>query len=293
MLANATALRLPIPDKSVQALITSPPYWRLRDYNVEGQIGLENSAKKYVANLVKMGREAWRVLQDDGTLWINLGDSYVGREKKVSGLKPKNQIGIPWKVAFALQADGWILRNDIVWSKPNPMPSSATDRFTLSHEYVFLFAKRERYYFDQDAVKIKAKYANKTILLKEKSFSKGQAKGRGIKPSGNGAKDSYVVPEMSNRRTVWDIGAVGFPGSHFATFPPALAEIMVLAGCPPEGLVIDPFCGSGTVGEMCRLHNRRFMGFDINFDYLVDFAMARAEHLTPERSLKFGLFDLD
>lgn len=301
MLANATALRLPIPDESAQALITSPPYWLLRDYNVEGQIGLENSVEKYVANLVEFGREAWRVLRDDGTLWITLGDSYMGGKKKQAGLKPKNLIGLPWRVAFALQADGWILRNDVVWHKTNAKPENVTDRFTLSHEYIFLFSKRKKYYFDQDAVRepIRTQSILKATGDKSTTFRRNGAKreqpiiGQSYGEHRPDRADTEYNSKGRNRRTVWDIPAQGFKRAHFACFPPALAEIMVLAGCPPEGLVFDPFCGTGTVGEICRLHNRRFIGFDINFDYLVDFAMPRAEHLTPERSLKFGLFNLD
>lgn len=212
-----------LPDRSVQCVVTSPPYYNLRDYGVPGQIGLEDTPQEYVARLVEVFREVRRVLRDDGTVFLNLGDSYaanrsyqvcdnkhvdVGNNHSSSappGLKPKDMIGIPWRVAFALQDDGWWLRSDIIWHKPNPMPESVTDRPTKAHEYVFLLTKSEKYFFDSEAIKEPATNAGKRVSLGEKSFSKGQANGAGIRASGNGLADFYDVPATRNRRSVWTV----------------------------------------------------------------------------------------
>jgi DNA modification methylase len=248
---------------SVHCCVTSPPYFGLRDYGVDGQIGLERTPEAYVARLVEVFREVRRVLRDDGTLWLNLGDSYAtgggsigrspgggeqGREwlhrgfidtqpnrMPLPGLKPKDLIGIPWRVAFALQADGWYLRSDIIWHKPNPMPESVRDRPTKGHEYLFLLAKQERYYYDADAISEPAKYAGEFRITTPKSFC-GQATGLGIVPSGNAKPGSIVhIKARKNRRTVWTIGSTPYPEAHFATFPPALIEPCILAGTSERG----------------------------------------------------------
>jgi len=187
-------------------------------------------------------------------------------------LKQKDLVPIPWMVAMALQADGWYLRSDIIWAKPNPMPESVTDRPTKSHEYLFLLAKSRSYYYDADAIKERATHAGKVVTLGEKSLSKAQASGANVLRSGNALCDSVVVAEGRNRRTVWTISTQPFPGAHFAVFPRALVEPCILAGSRLGDLVLDPFAGAGTVGVVCRKHSRRFVGIEINPEYA---AMAR------------------
>jgi len=232
--------------------VTSPPYWGLRDYGVQGQIGAEQTIAEYVENLVTVFRQVRRVLSDDGTLWLNIGDSYTSgnrawrdpddknparamdyRPPTPEGLKPKDMIGVPWRVAFALQEDGWYLRSDIVWYKPNCQPESVKDRPTRAHEYIFLFSKSERYYYNFEAVM-------------EPANSHGG---------------------LRNRRTVWSINTEAFPGAHFATFPPKLVEPCLMAGTESGDLVLDPFFGSGTVGEVCMQLRRRFVGIEMKEEY--------------------------
>jgi DNA modification methylase len=283
-----------LPDNSINCCVTSPPYWGLRDYGVEGQLGLESTPEEYVAKMVEIFREVRRVLRKDGTLWLNLGDSYYNyrpgkgqalvkqtvsktkqdlpdayprRGNKLVGLKEKDLVGIPWMVAFALRADGWYLRQDIIWHKPNPMPESVTDRCTKSHEYIFLLAKSAQYYYDNEAIKETAKNANKTISLGEKSFSKRQSKGVGVEPSGNGKSDNYTVKEYRNKRSVWTVTTKPFKEAHFATFPPDLIKPCILAGCPKNGVVLDPFMGSGTTGMVAAMYQRNFIGFELNPEY--------------------------
>ena len=290
---DALSVLKTMPDQSINTCVTSPPYWGLRDYGVDGQLGLEPTPEEYVANLVEVFREVKRVLRKDGTLWLNLGDSYAGsgkgawdnkevqkevyvpdkdspqcKLKKVpQGLKPKDLVGIPWMVAFALRADGWYLRQDIIWHKPNPMPESVKDRCTKSHEYIFLLAKSAQYYYDNEAIKETAKNANKTISLGEKSFSKRQAKGVGVEPSGNGKSDNYTVKEYRNKRSVWTVTTKPFKGAHFAVFPEDLIEPCILAGCPAGGVVLDPFMGSGTTCMVAAMYQRNFIGFELNPEY--------------------------
>ena len=292
-------------DNSVQCCVTSPPYFGLRDYGHEGQIGLEQTPEQYVAKMVEVFREVRRVLRDDGTLWLNLGDSYASsppgnctkgvsaksglngvngasgkyREtleaghatkrdtSKIPGLKPKDLIGIPWRVALALQADGWWLRQDIIWHKPNPMPESVTDRCTKAHEYIFLMSKSATYYYDHEAVKESATYTGARITLGPKSFSKGQATGAGIAASGNGLADVYDVPDRRNRRSVWTCATKPFSEAHFAVYPPSLIKPCILAGCPKGGTVLDPFMGAGTTGLVAARLERNYVGFELNPDY--------------------------
>jgi DNA modification methylase len=254
-----------LEDGSVNTCITSPPYWGLRDYGVGGQLGLENTPEEYVENLVNIFREVRRVLKDDGTLWLNLGDSYAGSGKGRNGdgshglgsikqasnrgavngilrkndtgkLKPKDLVGIPWRVAFALQADGWYLRQDIIWHKPNPMPESVKDRCTKAHEYIFLLSKSQKYYFDSEAIK-------------EPTTDKR-------------------APGNRNKRSVWTVTTKPFKGAHFATFPLDLIEPCVLAGSPKGGVVLDPFFGSGTTGVVAEKNERRCVGIELNADYV-------------------------
>lgn len=285
-----------MPGDSVQCCVTSPPYWGLRDYGVAGQIGLEPTMSEYVARIVEVFTEVRRVLREDGTLWLNLGDSYTGprggaqgrtdqcadrnastqrvRERGVDrvaeGLGKKNLCGIPWRVAFALQSDGWTLRSDIVWHKTNPMPESVTDRPTKAHEYVFLFSRSTEYFYDAEAIREPAS-AN--------THTKGSGEGRKNNPEGEGVKSNLslhrataAVLPYRNARSVWSISTQPFKGAHFATFPPALAERCILAGCPVGGTVIDPFGGAGTTGLVADRLGRAAVLIEINPAYA---AMAR------------------
>lgn len=258
--------------KSVHCVVTSPPYWGLRDYGIEDQLGLEPTLEGYVENMVDVFREVRRVLRDDGTLWLNLGDSYAASMKGSggrSGLKKKDLIGIPWRVAFALQADGWYLRSDIIWHKDNPMPESVTDRPTKSHEYMFLMSKSPKYYFDAKAVKEPA------VMRPQNRFTNG----RGNKDDGyapHRKAPGMTNPTVRNIRTVWTIPTKPYKGAHFATFPPRLVEPCIKAGSPIGGVVLDPFIGSGTTIFVANQLGRQGVGIDLNKDYL-DLAVARIE----------------
>lgn len=361
-----------LPDASVHCCVTSPPYWGLRDYGCEGQLGLEPTPEAYVANLVAVFREVRRVLRDDGTLWLNLGDSYandtkwggstggkhvtelhdtnVGRGKRNTGLKAKDLVGIPWRVAFALQADGWYLRQDIIWSKPNPMPESVKDRCTKAHEYIFLLAKSAKYYYDAQAIaepiteitessieRLNQDVENQTGSLRVPGKTNGPMKavGKGkltrgaydppgqsphsnARASWNGSrfddgKNLTVHPNVGknrdngsdrvhgnlpgrddggaacndakklcrNKRSVWTVTTQPFKDAHFATFPPKLIYPCILAGCPERGTVLDPFCGSGTVGEVAELHGRNSILIELNAKYV---------KMAKRRTAQQGLF---
>lgn len=296
-----------LPDESVNCCVTSPPYWGLRDYGVAGQLGLEKSPAEYVSKMVEVFSEVKRVLRNDGTLWLNLGDSYaaggsggasaastlrggigVSSTEKLtqqqnksfsrrppSGLKPKDLVGVPWSVAFALRADGWYLRQEIIWHKPNPMPESVTDRCTKAHEQIFLLAKSERYFFDIDAIKEVAKYGAKGSQFhtgKTGEHQLGRAQVRPDAPKGsfngkNGNKAFRAIRTMRQRRSVWRVSTKPFKGAHFATFPMDLIEPCVLAGCPVGGVVLDPFFGAGTTGCVANKHGRKFIGIELNPTY--------------------------
>lgn len=318
-----------LPDEFVDCVVTSPPYWGLRDYGVEGQIGLEKTPEKYVEKMVDVFRELKRVLKKEGTCWLNLGDSYAGSlkgkgcsnftEKQSSnagsftepmpipsGLKPKDLVGIPWRVAFALQADGWYLRQDIIWAKPNPMPESVTDRCTKSHEYVFLLTKSARYYFDNEAIRENNQdsYNGKrgTTLTRKKMQSamrdfSNREKMDEYSTTGRNKRDVWSIEEerdfvrtvaeeldcygidkeiietclfnafFTNRRSVWTVTTTPYSEAHFATFPEKLIEPMIKAGSPVGGLVLDPFMGSGTTGRVAIKLNRNWLGIELNLDY--------------------------
>ncbi len=280
-----------LPEKSVQCCVTSPPYWGLRDYGHDGQIGLERSPIEYVAAMCEVFAEVWRVLRDDGTCWVNLGDSYAGvgaqtggtngketgrraermfansYRKMPDGLKAKDLCGIPWRVAFALQAEGWYLRSDIIWSKPNPMPESVTDRPTKAHEYIFLLTKSERYYFDAAAI---SEIAVETVGTLRFGRANADARNMGRIGSGNEVKASADQPDRPtarNKRSVWHIATQPYPDAHFATYPEALIEPCILAGSKEGDTVLDPFCGSGTTGVVACRHNRNFLGVELNPAY--------------------------
>lgn len=322
LIGDAKEVLCTLPDQSVQCCVTSPPYWGLRDYGVNGQIGLEETPEAYVARLIEIFQGVRRILRNDGTLWLNLGDSYAtgagnvgdclgggeqgerwkgidhhkGRRQKgvraklgpkvqpnrlpIPGLKPKDLVGIPWMVAFALRSDGWYLRSDIIWSKPNPMPESVRDRPTKSHEYLFLLSKSRRYYYDAEAIaEPQVEYERKRRLreraqgldTKYRIASEGKT---GLGPQGkNGTiknakrKGELAVKGTRNRRTVWTITTKPYPGAHFAVFPEELITPCILAGSRKKDTILDPFAGSGTTLMVSRKLGRSAIGIDINPEY--------------------------
>lgn len=275
-----------LPANHVDCVVTSPPYWGLRDYGVAGQLGLESTPAEYVGNMRMVFEQVRRVLKREGTLWLNLGDSYArnggtqdggnrslmhmaGKQKRMlkvprgNGLKEKDLVGIPWRVAFALQADGWYLRQDIIWHKPNPMPESVRDRCTKAHEYIFMFSKNKKYFYDIDAIKepsAAGAAGNKVrtcATIRSAHFKKGTV-ASGVPWDGSKKKI---------KRSVWSVTSAPFKGAHFATFPPKLIEPCILAGCPAGGTVLDPFFGAGTVGLVAKQHGRNYIGIEINPEY--------------------------
>ena len=280
------------PDEFVDCVITSPPYWGLRDYGVEGQLGLEKTPEEYVAKMVEIFREVKRVLKKEGTLWLNLGDSYVSAKDRyssvpqtVSGkhrgepidnnrpdlkgheyLKDKDLAGIPWRVAFALQADGFYLRQDIIWAKPNPMPESVTDRCTKSHEYVFLLTKSPKYYFDNEAIKEDSVVSDKWKEPDKKYLSK--AEGNGETSLKKGFNRMGEIGGKRNKRSVWTVTTKPFKEAHFATFPEDLIIPMVKAGCPLGGVCLDPFMGAGTTALVAKKLSRKYIGIELNPEYI-------------------------
>jgi len=287
--------------ESVQCVVTSPPYFGLRDYGIDGQIGLESTPDAYVEEMVSVFREVRRVLRKDGTLWLNLGDSYAGGGgfsanapttavsksgkygargalkaggiKPGNGIKSKDLIGIPWRVAFALQADGWWLRSDIIWHKPNPMPESVTDRPTSAHEHLFLLTKSEHYSYDAAAVRepfADERQGNPGKYKRTSSQSKGVNNDRqdgGILKNGGGWERGAELGGR-NLRNVWTVAARPFREAHFATFPPELVEPCILAGCPVGGTVLDPFAGAGTTGLVADRLQRDAILIELNPGYI-------------------------
>ncbi|MGE8501651.1 MAG: DNA-methyltransferase [Pseudomonas sp.] len=308
--------------KSVHCCVTSPPYWGLRDYGVDGQIGLEETPNEFIQRLVEVFREVRRVLRDDGTCWVNMGDSYAGSRSPVApgqvqsrrrdnepvprsdiavpGFKPKDMMGMPWRLAFALQDDGWYLRQDIIWHKPNPMPESARDRCTKAHEYLFLLSKSQRYYYDQDAILEpvspntharlaqdvaaqigserahgKAKTNGNMKAVARKSRGVGWGHGTDAEPRQRGrVKDNAsfdsalaIMPNERNKRSVWTVPTHSFKGAHFATYPPDLIRPCILAGSPRGGLVLDPFGGAATTAMVAMQEGRRAILTELNPEY--------------------------
>lgn len=253
-----------------QTCVTSPPYFGLRDYGHEGQLGLEQTPEQYIAAMVEVFRCVRDVLADDGTLWVNIGDSYG---------KGKQLLGIPWRLAFALQADGWVLRQDIIWHKPNPMPEPAHGRCVKGHEYIFLFAKSEKYYFDNDSLR---EPAVQGVKENQSTFNSVTADGdmktqTTVIRHGRGKSTLRSSPDgKRNRRSVWTVATRPYKGAHFATFPPALIEPCILAGSKPGDFVLDPFMGSGTTAEVAIRHGRMAMGCELNPEYkkLIDERLA-------------------
>lgn len=284
-----------LPEKSVDCCVTSPPYFGLRDYGVSGQIGLENTPEQFIVRLVDVFREVKRVLKDDGTLWINMGDSYAGggggnynktgiskaggqhvtnvRNKPSwltsCGLKSKDLIGIPWMLAFALRADGWYLRQDIIWHKPNPMPESVSDRCTKSHEYIFLLTKSPKYHFDADAIRTPLKTVTQKRVLSGRNCERANISkdgAQGIKVEKIGTR--FAPEKGANKRSVWKVATHSYKEAHFATYPPELILPCILAGCPESGTVLDPFGGSGTTAQVAIENNRNAILCELNSDYV-------------------------
>ena len=310
---NSLEVLKSLPDNSIDCCVTSPPYYALRDYGCDGQIGLEETPEKYIERLCDVFSEVRRVLTPQGTLWLNIGDSYNGnkvgntevvKNKKVSesndfhkklwsGAKPKDLIGIPWMLAFALRSQGWYLRQDIIWHKPNPMPESVTDRCTKSHEYIFLLSKSQKYYFDYEAIQepcadqSRTNYAcgNRTNgINKDRNDNDFGERSKNWKPrtkncqydgqkpnsfhlsreNGEPDKEYYV----RNKRDVWSVNVKPCSEAHFATYPFELIKPCILAGCPENGIVLDPFMGSGTTAIVARSLNRNYLGVELNPEYI-------------------------
>lgn len=269
-----------LPAESVHCAVTSPPYYALRDYGLTMQIGREDTPEEYIERLTEVFRELRRVLRPDGTLWLNIADTYCGTRQK-GRCKQKDLIGIPWLLAFSLRADGWYLRSDIIWQKETPMPESCKDRPTRCYEHIFLLTKSKNYYYDAAAIaepispKTAARYRlGRSANSKYAAEVPGQGKVQGLnKARRGGYYDDALMPTTRNRRDVWTINTVPYKGGHFAAFPPKLAETCILAGCPKGGVVLDPFFGSGTTGLAAKSLARHYIGIEINAEYC---ALARA-----------------
>ena len=317
LILRGDARHIPLADQSVHCCVTSPPYWGLRDYGVDGQLGLEKTPDEYIAKMVDVFREVKRVLRDDGTLWMNMGDCYnsatsadrqpssnhapnvfgkhgywtnplIKKRVFAVGLKAKDLVGMPWMLAFALRADGWYLRCDIIWSKPNPMPESVTDRPTKSHEYIFLLSKSEKYFYNQDAI-LEPVSPNTHARLSQNlaaQIGSHRANGGG-KTNGpmkavsrkarfggnekqNASYDQAVCLPVTerNKRSVWTVNTQSFSEAHFATFPEELIKPCILAGCPEGGIVLDPFLGSGTTALVARHNQCHAIGIELSEDYI-------------------------
>lgn len=298
LIGDAIDVLKSMPSESVHTCVTSPPYYGLRDYGTDGQIGLEQTPEEYIEKLVEVFREVRRVLRHDGTLWVNIGDSYAGSGKgrmkdgtncigksksrtyggtssgilhkaSVDGCKAKDLIGIPWMLAFALRADGWYLRQDIIWQKPNCMPESVKDRCTKSHEYIFLLSKSPKYYFDAEAISepVTSTKGNARTFRGGGAYTGGRSyyNSAQIKRESHGNAENQTG--RRNKRDVWSVSTHGFKGAHFAVFPEELVRPCILAGAPVGGVALDPFFGSGTVGVVAKEEGRNFIGIEINPKY--------------------------
>jgi len=266
-----------LPDEIADVCVTSPPYYGLRDYGVDGQVGLEKTPEEYIDRLVQIFREVRRTLKKDGTLWIVIADSYAGSGRGISkktGIKNKDLIGIPWMLAFALRTDGWYLRSDIIWNKPNVMPESVKDRCTKCYEHVFMLAKSKTYHFDSEAVLVPAQYDGR-----KETINKGSSKYADKIVPGKTPQSQHMAGKphqrwrfkdgkpVKNRRDVWTVSTRPYKGAHFATFPPELIEPCILAGSRPGGTVLDPFIGSGTTAEVAHRLGRECIGIELNPGY--------------------------
>lgn len=294
-------LRL-LPDNSIDCCITSPPYFGLRDYGIPNQIGMEPTPDQYIDNLTAIFAEVLRVLKPTGTLWLNMGDTYnsykgnarrknqetewahfrhqatreAGHGLEYKSAKPKDLIGIPWMLAFSLRNIGWYLRQDIIWSKPNPMPESVSDRCTKAHEYIFLLSKEEKYYYDAKSIREKAVSSNKAHKVHHHKMMNGSYMQKYCDYTITGS-------EYRNRRDVWTVAVQPSDGNHFATYPEELIRPCVVAGCPEDGIILDPFVGTGTTAVVAHQYNRRYIGYEINKEYF-DFACMRIK--AEKRQLK-------
>jgi site-specific DNA-methyltransferase (adenine-specific) len=299
-----------LPDESVHCCVTSPPYWGLRDYGAAGQIGLEPTVEEFVERMVDVFEEVRRLLRPDGTCWVNLGDSYCGKPNGAQGstgalatrtaakegvrcgrgvgiprgLKPKDIVGIPWRVAFALQDAGWYLRQDIIWHKPNPMPESVRDRCTKAHEYLFLLTKSERYYWDHEAMQEPAITDDRTRSnWSERKETEPVRRGDPGISKHVTTTGTLASGTVRNKRSVWNVPTLAYPDAHFATYPPDLIKPCILAGCPVRGLVLDPFGGSGTTGQVAVELGRRAVLIELNPEYLK--LAEQRTHITPGLNL--------
>lgn len=294
MVGDAVSRLRELPDGSVRTCVTSPPYWGLRDYGNDGQLGLERTPQEFVENLCRVFDEVGRVLADDGTLWVNLGDSYFphggsrgnktpagdslrGRGNKYqpapkldpgdANLKQKDLVGIPWRFAFAMQDRGWYLRQDIIWAKPNPMPESVTDRCTKSHEYIFLFSKQPKYFFDSQAIREPLAQSSIGRLQQDIDNQVGSERANaGAKTNGN-MKAHGDIEAGRNKRSVWTVTTKGYKEAHFAVYPPELITPCIFAGSAEGDTVLDPFSGSGTTGQVALQNEREYIGVELNRDY--------------------------
>lgn len=281
--ADALNLADVVEPGSAQCCVTSPPYWGLRDYGVEGQIGLEETPDEYVGRLVDVFRGVRKVLRADGVLMLNLGDSYVQKTKTGAGLKQKDLVGIPWMVAFALRADGWWLRSEIIWAKPNPIPESVKDRPTKAHEQVFLLSKSAEYFWDADAIREKATGAapgNKRAAKYATAYEVGHEEHR----TTQGLERQRGGVDLRNARSVWSISPVPFDGAHFATMPPELARRCIVAGSRAGDIVCDPFAGAMTTAVAAHHAGRVFVGTELNAEY-VEIGRARLDDATRQATL--------
>jgi len=288
----------------VQSCVTSPPYYGLRDYGHDGQIGNEQTPKEFIDNLVEVFACVWDVLADDGTLWVNLGDSYYNyrpgkgqrvvansiasqkasefehsakRGNKLEGYKEKDLMGMPWRLAFALQDFGWTLRQDIIWHKPNPMPESVKDRCTKSHEYIFLLSKNPHYYFDNQSIKEPVSESTTSRLMQNIELQQGSNR---VPNKTNGNMKAVGNSENRNKRSVWSINTKPYSGAHFAVYPEELVEPMIMAGSKVGDIILDPFFGSGTTGQVAQNLGRKWIGCELNKEY---------ESLQNERLKQQGL----
>lgn len=306
-----------LPAESVQCCVTSPPYYGLRDYGADGQIGLEDTPEKFISALADVFDEVKRVLKPSGILWVNIGDSYAGSgkgawenkdgQKEVyvpdsnspqvkmkntwEGIKPKDLIGIPWMLAFELRRRGWYLRQDIIWHKPNPMPESVTDRCTKSHEYIFLLSKSQKYYFDYEAIQEDA------IWKGDKRNGGGSIAYNGKRTAkGTLAQQSFVtVSDKRNKRDVWSVPTKPYSGAHFATYPEELIKPCVLAGSKKGDTVLDPFNGAATTGVVCLKNEREYIGIELNLEYvkLSESRLSDVKEQIENEKAQYSIFDIE
>lgn len=305
IIADALEALHEMPDSSVHCCVTSPPYWGLRDYGVAGQIGIEETPEAHMECLATLFGEVHRVLRDDGTLWINYGDTYLCNQgagfngnkrlpaenrrvqvQRPAWAKPKDLLGLPWRLAFALQAAGWYLRCDVIWHKPNPMPESVKDRPTRAHEYLFMLSKSERYYYDHEAVREPSASVGKQgaqALSFARKVNEPARPGQGQEQHRPERADAQYGGATRARRSVWSVPTRPFPEAHFATYPPNLIRPCILAGCPEGGTVLDPFFGAGTTGVVAIEEGRRCIGVELNPEY-AEIAQRRIDDAIREKA---------